>query len=228
MDNVQENSEQEFQSLEIELNSLDVKVIEIPASTFGTRKIFQNLKPEHTKFVYGVRVLPAQFVGIPDQGALYFKKYHAPGEKFYKDGSYECFSEGGGIYNFYLDALMIHPSEMKKSEKVEVQGLRRRGRKPNPNKPKKDLNAPKGKRGRKPLNPEEKARREAEKAAKLIANPERKRGRKPLPEYLKKTKPVSTGGKRGRPALPEHLKKSKIYVPTGGKRGRPAKNKNIL
>lgn len=208
-----------------------VKVMEIPARTFGTRKIFVNLKPEHIEFKQGQRVLPAEFVGVPDQGPVYYNKTYPPGTKHYSDGGHQCITEMGGYRTFHLDALMIHPNEMKKSQRVTIDGLKRRGRPSNPNKVQKDSDAPKGKRGRKPLDPEEKLKREMEKAAKLEANPERKRGRKALSDEERAKRlatnppkdPNAPKGKRGRPSLPEHLKKSKPYVPNGGKRGRPKK-----
>jgi hypothetical protein len=223
MENKLDNNETE------ELLEEGIKVIEIPAKNFGTRKIFQNLKPQHINFIPGKRVLPAPYIGIPDQGAIYFKKYHAPGEIGYLDGAYECYSEGGGIYNFYLDALMIHPSEMKRSETPEILGLKRRGRPSDPSKPKKEIDytKPKKGRGRPRMNPEDK------KVVKVYEKKGTKRGRKPLPpemklqkEQEKQEKNIKSGGKRGRPSIPEHLKKppkEKKYT----KRGRPS-TKNLI
>lgn len=186
-----------------ELENIGVKIVSVPFRTGGTRKKFINLKPEYLQFKPGQRVLPAPFVGMVDQGPIYFVKKHEPGESHWKDGGYECVSIGGGVRAFFLDALMLHPSEMKKSERIEVGGLRTRGRKRIKPIVVKDPNAPKGKRGRKPLSEEEKQKRELE----------------------KQNKPKGTG-KRGRPKMDPALKKSKPYVKTGGKRGRPKKQLN--
>lgn len=230
METVNESKEQVEPQLPTELTTEGIKVIDVPAPTFGTRKVFVNLKPEHIAFKQGQRVLPADFVGAPDQGPVYYDKTYPIGTKFYKDGGHKCITQYGGYRTFYLDALMIHPTEMKLSQRVEVDGSIKRGRKSNPNKPKKDPDAPKGKRGRKPLDPTLKAAKEAEKEAKLITNPDRKRGRKPLSEEEKAKRaaiPVEikvTTGKRGRPSIDPSLRKSKPYVPNGGKRGRPKKS----
>lgn len=201
-------NEQESQKPELpnDLIREGIQISEIPANTFGTRKVFTNLKPEHKDFKAGQQVLPASFVGIPDQGKVFFKKYHEPGEKNWKDGGYECNDSFGGTRAFFLDALMIHPNEMKKSERVEVIGLKKRGRKANPNKIKveKDPNAPKGKRGRPRLT-------EGERKTPVYVPNGGKRGRKPLDPAEKERRlqeriaknpnldPNRVKGKRGRP-----------------------------
>lgn len=223
-------NEQVEPQLPTELITEGIRVVEIPAPTYGKRKIFVNLKPEHTAFKQGQRVLPADFVGIPDQGPVFYDKSYPPGAKFHKHGGHQCTMQYGGYRTFFLDALMIHPLEMKLSQRVEIEGTVKRGRKSNPNKVKKDPDAPKGKRGRKPLDPTLKAAKIAEKEQKLITNPDRKRGRKPLSEEERAKRaliPVEvkvTTGKRGRPSIDPSLRKSKPYIPNGGKRGRPKKS----
>jgi len=215
--------------LPVELEQQGVKVIQVPSiSTPGaSRKIFINLKPEYIEFKQGQRVLPAEFVGIPDQGAVYFNKTYPPGTKFYADGGHQCLTELGGRRTFFLDALMIHPSEFKKSQRITIEGLKRRGRKSDPNKIKvdKNPNAPKGKRGRKPLDPEEKLRREALKIPKIGGTGKRGRPKKDPNELKVKEVIIRPEGyipKRGRPAKEGGIK-SVPYIKTGKPRGRPKK-----
>lgn len=168
----------------------------------------------------GARVLPAPFFcqkGIH----FYLKKFHQPGEKYYPNGGIEVITPNGMVRSYGLDQIILHPSEIKmvklaeKLRKRSEKNAQKRDKKLNKLKkklthnPARDENgnvilAPKSNRGRKPLSPEEKARREALKAG----QPKGKRGRKPLPPEeqarraeLKRQAFERSGGKRGRPKL---------------------------
>lgn len=177
-----------------------IQVVEIPAKSFGTRKVFANVDPKYRQFKKGVRVLPARNYES-DPNPIYFVKEHAPGEQYFPEGGYSCVDSTSAYRAFYLDEIIIHPSEIK-GKKQEIVGGKKRGRPSNPDKPSKPEPDP--------------------------TAPKRGRGRPPKEDSEKKTLPyVPTGGKRGRPSIDPSLRKSKPYVPTGGKRGRPSKDKTL-
>ena len=190
-----------------------MKVVNIPADYFP-RPCYkfdsEEEKKQFTSFKPGQRVLPAQHFESNSNIEFYFVARHEHGEKGWNGGGYECRDSSGGTRAFYLDALIIHPKEIKVKDQttaVTISNLnhKQRGRKRTKPIVVKDLNAPKGKRGRKPLDPEVKAQREAEALVKK-QNSGGRRGRPKLPDHLKKSKPISTSTeqkRRGRPANPE-------------------------
>lgn len=213
-----------------------ISVIEVFMSEGIKRNKFVGLKPEHTNFKPGQRVLPAPFLnGVNNNDVVYFKEYHDPGTKGWLIGGYECTDISGAFRAFHLDALMIHPNELKS----EVDILNKRVVGANKKTKQRDPNAPKGKRGRPPLSPEERAKRDALKPPRDPNAPKGRRGRTPLPleererrrleriEKMKASKP-KTSGRRGRKPLPpeeiarrEQEKALKLLLNPQRKRGRP-------
>lgn len=177
-----------------------IQVVEIPAKNFGTRKVFINVEPKYLEFRKGVRVLPARNYES-DPNPIYFIKQHEPGELHFPDGGFSCVDSTSAYRAFYLDELIIHPSEIK-GKKQEIVGGKKRGRPSNPDKPSKEVPDP--------------------------SAPKRGRGRPKKEDGEKITVPyVPTGGKRGRPKMDPDQRKTKPYVSTGGKRGRPKKEITI-
>lgn len=172
-----------------------ISVIEIPAKEFGTRKIFANVDPKYLAFKPGVRVLPAR-IYESDPNPIFFIQRHEPGEKYFPEGGYSCSDNTGAYRAFYLDELIIHPSEIRGTQQEIISG-KKRGRPSDPNKIKKEVDPTAPKRGR--------------------GRPPKEGGAAKPKEY------VPTGGKRGRKPMDPALRKTKPYVPTGGKRGRKPK-----
>lgn len=161
-------------------------------------KVYEDVDPQFRNFVKDVRVLPADYF---DQPSEYFvlKAMYSPGEKkSFPNGGFEVYYGDGHIRSYNLDQVIVHPF---------VLGIRKFGNDGDTNKIKiaKPVNKTPGKKGRKPLSDEERAKREQEKL-------ERK----------------SRGtGKRGRPSkyTPEQKAEmlAKAEARKGGKRGRKKK-----
>lgn len=157
-----------------------MKVLE-NTEKFPPYNYYAEVEEKFLKFTPNCRVLPARYFNEPN---IHFtlKRKFMPGEnKFFPNGGFEVTDINGGIYNFNLDEVVVHPYHlgMKKyfttsptvvdKEKVITGEKRGRGRpKMDPSLRKTPVTyVPKGtKRGRKPLSPEVKAQREAEKLAK--------------------------------------------------------------
>jgi hypothetical protein len=131
-------------------------------------------------FKPGIDVLPAMYYESDTAGNFYFVTKHEPGEKFWRDGGYECVDDYGMKRAFHLDALVIHPRVFKGKTKAKV---------------KVDEDKPKGKRGRPPMDPSLK------KEVIEYKPTGGKRGRPKVDAALRKsTAYVKTGGRRGRPS----------------------------
>lgn len=204
----------------------------------GSYLAYENVEPELLNFKPGARVLPAPYYY---EKQLYFEliRIYQPGEKrtFPKGGFEVRGPNPASVYNFELDQVVLHPLVIKHEKaiektqrKIEKERLKTdKQREREQRKLEKEQNKGKGKRGRKPLSPEERALREQKKAEGALRSGG-KRGRPKMDPALRKTpiKPAGTGtGKRGRPALSaeEKLKRDAIKQQTaqrsGGKRGRP-------
>lgn len=168
-----------------------MKVLE-NTEAFPPYKYFTEVEEKFLKFTPECRVLPARHFNEP---SLHFKlrKKLEPGAKGFPNGGFELIGPDGGIYNFELNEVIVHPFQLGmlkyfstaqnvvNKEKVNTGVPGKRGR------PKMDpalrktplVYVPKGgKRGRPPLSPEEKAKREAAKASKpVVENTTGKRGR---------------------------------------------------
>lgn len=156
-------------------------------------QVYEDVDPKFRNFAKFVRVLPADYFDNPNE-YLTLKAMYQPGEKkSFPNGGFEVYHDNGTIYNYDLDQVIVHPY---------VLGIRKFGNNGVTNEIKvlKEVNKTSGKKGRKPLSPEERAKREELKANKVKT---RKRGRpsKYTPEQkaamLAKAE-ARKGGKRGR------------------------------
>jgi hypothetical protein len=174
----------------------NMKIIEKLKDGYIPYKAYEDVELQFKNFAKSVRVLPADFFHEPNE---YFtlKAMYNPGEKrTFPNGGFEVYyGDGGCIYNYDLDQVIVHPY---------VLGIKSFGKTENTTEVKisKPKNTTPGKRGRKPLSVEEKAKREQEKA-------------------IKHSK---SNGKKGRPSkyTPEEkaARLAKIEASKGGKRGR--------
>jgi hypothetical protein len=157
---------------------------------FPPYKYFTDVEGKFLNFKPECRVLTARHFDDP---YVHFtlRKRHEPGSPGFPQGGFEITGPDGGTYNFYLDEVVVHPfqlgmknyfskSQNTVKEKVSTGVKGKRGR------PAKDPSERKvlqtyvptgGKRGRKPLSEEEKAKRNLLKVNKVLTNPERKPGR---------------------------------------------------
>jgi len=155
-----------------------MKVIENTES-FPPYKYFTEVEEKFLNFKPECRVLPARYFDDP-QMHFTLRKQFIPGAPGFPEGGFEVFGPDGGIYNFKLNEVVVHPfhlgmksyfskAQNAVKEKVSTGVKGQRGR------PKMDPALKKtlpvyvptgGKRGRRPLSPEEKAQREALKAEK--------------------------------------------------------------
>lgn len=150
-------------------------------NVFPPRFFYENVDPKFLNFTNRCRVLPAQYY---NEYNVYFeiKRKFEPGEnKYFPKGGFEVYGPEGSLHNYELDQVIVHPFHLgmskffSKAQNTNVEKV------VDPNKPKgkrgrprtnKEKTEPKvyvptgGKRGRPSLSPEEKAQREAEKAAK--------------------------------------------------------------
>lgn len=141
---------------------------------FPPRKHYEDVDSKFTHFTPKCRVLPANYYETPTT-VFTLKARYEPGEsKYFPNGGFEVKHSEGGTYNYELDEVIVHPFELgmykyftKQQNVVKEKVI--------------DPNKPKGKRGRKALDPEVKAAKEATK----LAEAEERRKR--------------SGGKRGRP-----------------------------
>ena len=168
-----------------------MKVIE-KSWEYGPIKAYSNVELQFLNFTKDVRVLPAPFFEQPNTHFTLKNKY-LPGEnKHFPNGGFEVEGFGGAYYAFDLDQVIVHPYALKMDnffDKIEEgkeintkinDGVKRKRGRPSiegsvKGFPKYVPNG--GKRGRQPLSPEEKAKREA----------------------IKDEKKLKSGGKRGRP-----------------------------
>lgn len=155
-----------------------MKIVENTES-FPPYKYFTNVESKFLDFKPRCRVLPARHY---DEYNLHFslKKQHEPGSPGFPNGGFEVYAPDGGVYSFGPDEVIVHPFALGMNkyfsrsltavkEKITTGPKGKRGR------PKKDPSELKqqtvykptgGKRGRKPLDPEVKAAREAERLEK--------------------------------------------------------------
>lgn len=203
-----------------------MNIIEIPLNEVRhpgmMRKAYNDIGPEFTNMKIGSRVLPVSYFEDPSIMFTLSKKYEPGENRFYPEGGYEVIDVNGGVHCVFLDQLILHPNTigMKRAKQNKDSG---------------DIVTTKkyiktgGARGRKPLDPKEKQRRDELKIA-AQAKSGGKRGR---PKGTAKTLVVKAakGGKRGRPSLSldEKLKRDNEKLnkqkKSGGKRGRPSKQK---
>jgi len=160
---------------------------------FPPYKYFTDVEEKFLNFTPNCRVLPARYFNEPNTFFSLKQKYEPGEHKNFPKGGFEICDVNGGIYNFGLNEVVVHPFHLNMNkyfsttlnlsinkEKIITGVKGKRGR------PKKDPSQLKilpvyvpagGKRGRKPLSEEEKAKRNLLKVNKVLTNPERKRGR---------------------------------------------------
>ena len=137
-----------------------MKIIEKLKDGYIPYKAYEDVELQFKNFAKSVRVLPADFFHEPNE---YFtlKAMYNPGEKkTFPNGGFEVYyGDGGCVYSYDLDQVIVHPY---------VLGIKSFGKAENTTEVKisKPKNTTPGKRGRKPLSVEEKAKREQEKAIK--------------------------------------------------------------
>lgn len=183
---------------------------------------FEEISEDAKPLLLGERVLPAPL--LFEKGVfMTLKKRWEPGlNKYFPNGGYEVSNVSGGVYNYDLDQVIKYPETPKQKrtlnvmlgetgdEKIKLVKVEREG--------------PPGKKGRKPLPPEEKAAREAEALRKKLASG----GRKGRPKGNGEKKEKShQKGIRGRKPLTPEVKAARLAATTvkkGGKRGRPKKS----
>jgi len=169
-----------------------MKIIE-DVNSFPPRKRYVEVEEKFTQFKPNCRVLPARYY---DDYNLNFtlKKKYTPGEnKYFPKGGFEVWGPDDGVYNFELDEIVVHPFQLKMNkyfttsqnvdkEKISTGVKGKRGRPKSDNhKPKQEYVPTGGKRGRKPLSTEEKAKREKEAIArKKTSNGKRGRPKKQI------------------------------------------------
>jgi hypothetical protein len=159
---------------------------------FPPRKHFVEVEEKFTKYIIGGRVLPVTYFEDP---SIHFtlKAVYAPGEKrSFPNGGFEVYGPEGNTFNYELDQLIMHPFHYRMmnyfskaqnvvKEKITTGEKGRRGR------PRKDPSELKtqviyvptgGTRGRKPMDPELKALKEAE----LLEKRKNSNGRKGRPK----------------------------------------------
>lgn len=199
-----------------------MNIIEIPLNEERhpgiMRKAYNDIGPEFVNMKEGSRVLPVSYFEDPSIMFTLRKKFEPGEHKLYPEGGYEVIDVNGGIHCLFLDQLILHPNTIGMKRAKQSNG---------------DITTTKkyvktgGKRGRKPLEPEEKLRRDE---LKIVAQAKSggKRGR---PKGTTKTLVVKAAkvGKRGRPSLTQEEKlkrdneKLNKHKKSGGKRGRPSK-----
>ena len=199
----------------------------------GTIPFYTDIDPVLQAYETGIRVLPAAFF-YERGGRFELIKRHEPGEyRLMPEGGFEISAEGGSRRYYDLDQVIVHPAVVKhrqaldlmerkeeRDEKARVRAIER-GVKV------KAARVEGARRGRPAMDPEVKAQREADKAARANKSGG-KRGRpKSALAAAPKTPKSPTGGKRGRRPLTAEVlsKRAADAVATrkrsGGKRGRP-------
>lgn len=203
----------------------------VGGTKLGTYLSYTDVEPELMVMKPGDRVLPAPFFYEKNLWFHLIRQW-APGEhKLFPNGGFEVRDGGGGVRNYDMDQVCLHPAIIKhkktldkmlrRAEKAQVARERaaKRGSKP----PKVKVEG--GRRGRPALDPAVKAARDAEKQARATRSGG-KRGR-PASGVKKPQTPKVTSGKRGRPSLTPEAIAQKVSVKaatkarSGGKRGRP-------
>lgn len=164
--------------------------IQEDVTVFPTRKFYVDVDAKFTNFTPKCRVLPVVYYEDPTTH-FELKKIYAPGEKrTFPNGGFEVYGPDGGVYNYDLDQVVVHPYQLKMmkyftktenvvKEKVSTGVKGKRGRPSIDPSLKKTLTAyvpTGGARGRKPMDPALKAIKDAEKAERTMRSGN-KRGR---------------------------------------------------
>jgi hypothetical protein len=216
-----------------------IKVMKVKENDFlvggaklGTYLSYTDVEPELMVMKPGDRVLPAPFFYEKNLWFHLIRQW-APGEnRLFPNGGFEVRDGGGGVRNYDMDQVCLHPAIIKHKKTLDkmlrraekAQAARERAAKRGTKPPKVKVEG--GRRGRPALDPAVKAARDADKVERSTRSGG-KRGR-PASTVVRvvstETKPA---GKRGRPSLTSEVitarasQKAATRVRTGGKRGRP-------
>jgi hypothetical protein len=170
----------------------------------GTYLSYTDVEPELKEMKFGDRVLPSPFFYEKNKWFSLIRQY-APGDsKFFPNGGFEVRDSNGGVRNYALDQVVLHPAIIKHQKTLDKMVRRvektvtKRGRKSHSGTTKIKSNPGTGRRGRPALSAEEKAVRLASQEVKTAAS----------------------GGRRGRPKS-THIKPEITAKTTSNKRGRP-------
>jgi hypothetical protein len=205
----------------------------VGGAKLGTYLSYTDIEPELMVMKPGDRVLPAPFFYEKNLWFHLIRQW-APGEhKLFPNGGFEVRDGGGGVRNYDMDQVCLHPAIIKHKKTLDkmmrraekAQAARERAAKRGSKPPKVKVEG--GRRGRPALDSAVKAARDAAKLERSTRSGG-KRGRpasttpKVLSNAIDKPK-----GKRGRPSLTSEViaqrvsQKAATRVRTGGKRGRP-------
>ena len=211
------------------------KVIEKPfivgGHQLGTFMAYTEIEPEFIPAEPRVRVLPAPFFY---EKSLYFylvNKYEPGENRLFPNGGYEVRDESGGLRNYDLDQVIVHPAVLKHKKTLEK--MARKAEKNSAARDRKLKRMEKQaktpgerRRGRPALDPAVKAAREAAQAEKSTRS-KGLRGRPKSTQIKPEKTPKTPGARRGRPALSPEQKAQKIAAKAAvtarskGRRGRP-------
>ena len=168
-----------------------MKIVE-NTQAFPPYKHFTDVEEKFLNFEPNCRVLTARH---SDDPSILFtlKKRHEPGSPGFPQGGFEVFGPDGGVFNFMLDEVMVHPFHLgmrkffSKQENITKEKVT-------------DPNKPKGRRGRPKIDPSLK------KTLPTYQSTGGKRGRPKLDPAMKAAKEAAklerrnrTGGRKGRP-----------------------------
>ena len=196
----------------------------------GTQFFYSDVEPELVPTTPGTRVLPAVYFYEKKTRCELLKRWE-PGEyRLMPNGGFEVWVEDNGRRYFELDQVIVHPAlikhqktldkMMRKAEKEQAKRERQY------KKAAREAKSSTGKRGRRPMDPAEKARREQEKMDRAKKSGG-KRGRPKVEGSIPKAPKAPTGGKRGRRPLDQATRDARAReaaarsLRSGGKRGRP-------
>lgn len=151
-----------------------MKILE-NTETFPSHKYYTEVEEKFLNFKPLIRVLPARHFNEPQLVFTLKNKYEPGQHKHFPNGGFEVCASDGGIYNFDINEVIVHPFALGMSKFFSKQNIDKEkvttGPKGKKGRPKKDPSELKtkseykptgGKRGRRPLDPEVKAAREAE------------------------------------------------------------------
>lgn len=167
-----------------------MKIIE-NTETFPPFKYYEDVEEKFLKFKPLIRVLPARHFNEP-QMVFTLKNRYEPGEHIhFPNGGFEICASDGGVYNFPLNEVIVHPFALGMSKFfTKTQNVNKE----------KVTTGPKGKRGRPAKDPSER------KTLPVYVSTGGKRGRRPLDPDVKAAREVErlerqqkSSGKRGRP-----------------------------
>ena len=189
------------------------KPLIIRGEQYGDIAYYDDVEPELIAHNKQQCVIPAKFF-YEKRLQFFVRNRFEPGEnKHFPDGGFEVYGPDGGVYNYNLDEIILHPVVIKHTKTIrkmdegtqlsdEIKAERALKYK---NKDEKTLRSG-GRKGRPKLSDEERELRESKK--KISSGCGKGRPKLLNPKPVK----VATGGKRGRPAMDPELKAIKLAL----------------